>query len=256
MLQSVAAKLDEAINLLKKRNQENLAEKIFAEPHDEHVTVDGDNGEKVIFFADSEDIGPIKKLLLNQLKKKYVLKALHAAIAYLDPLQKNRMKKCGFTQQLINQSHVYIKYIMRKVGALKQLMPSMSGEKRPLMIKSNHVKKPRSVVLNVGPNRNDSDDNESVEDHDALAKDFQLVALIDAELAEYRLLKVSKNDKVILLQLDIRERARSDGDIKHEDIKSTFMITTNAHHISDIGSGCLRDTLYLGFKFHVQMHIF
>ncbi|OAE35849.1 hypothetical protein AXG93_4225s1540 [Marchantia polymorpha subsp. ruderalis] len=123
---SMAAKLDEAINLLKKKKQENRVEKIFAEvleeliqlldyfklaskslepfntptlhfldiwlaklmthlhPCDEPVTVDGVNGENMTISADSENIVPIKKLLIYQLKS--VLKTLHAAATYLDPL--------------------------------------------------------------------------------------------------------------------------------------------------------------------------
>lgn len=105
---------------------------------------------------------------------------------------------------------------MCKVGAPKLKVKSMCGGRRPSLAKTNSLKRPRTVVLNVGPNREDSDDNESVEDHDEPVEDSQLEASIDAELAEYRLLKVSKNDKVILLQPDTQKRARSDGDIKHD----------------------------------------
>jgi hypothetical protein len=40
----------------------------------------------VTITVDSDEIGPIKALLLNQLKEKYFLKSLHAVAAYMDPL--------------------------------------------------------------------------------------------------------------------------------------------------------------------------
>ncbi|PTQ50293.1 LOW QUALITY PROTEIN: hypothetical protein MARPO_0001s0300 [Marchantia polymorpha] len=251
MLQSVTAKLDETINLLKKKKHENRAEKIYAQvleeliqlldyfklasnslepfntltlhllgiwlanqkthlqPRDELVSVDGANGK-------SENIAPIKKQLLDQLKEKYILKSLHATIAYLDSLQKNRLKDYGFTQQLIDQGHIYLKDIMRKVGASKLRVLSMSSGRRTSLTKTNSVKRPHTVVFNIGPDREYSDDNESVEDHDEPVKDSQLEAPIDVKLAEYRLLKVFKNDKVILLQPDTWKKARSNGDIKHD----------------------------------------
>jgi hypothetical protein len=58
------------------------------QPRVEPVTVDGVDDEKVTIAADSDEIGPIKALLLGQLKEKYFLKPFHAAAAYLDPLQK------------------------------------------------------------------------------------------------------------------------------------------------------------------------
>jgi hypothetical protein len=68
----------------------------------EPITVNGADGEKVTIAADSDEIGPIKALLLDQLKEKYFLKPLQIATAYLDPLQKNRLRDCGITQKLID----------------------------------------------------------------------------------------------------------------------------------------------------------
>jgi hypothetical protein len=48
-------------------------------------------------LTDSEDIAPIKVHLLEQLEEKFFLKPLHGVVAYLDPLQKNRLKDYGFT---------------------------------------------------------------------------------------------------------------------------------------------------------------
>jgi hypothetical protein len=73
----------------------------------------------VTIAADSDKIGPIKALMLGQLKEKYFLKPLHAAITYLDPLQKNRLLNCGFTRELIDHGLLYLKDIMRKVGPPK-----------------------------------------------------------------------------------------------------------------------------------------
>ncbi len=70
----------------------------YLQPRVEPVTVDGADGEKVTIVADNDEIGPIKALLLGQLKEKYFLKPLHDAATYLDPLQKNRLFNCGFTQ--------------------------------------------------------------------------------------------------------------------------------------------------------------
>jgi hypothetical protein len=43
----------------------------------------------------------------------------------------------------------------------------------------------------------------------------QFEALIEHKLASYRLLKVDKSDKKVLLQEDTRKRARPDGEVKH-----------------------------------------
>ncbi len=63
----------------------------------EPVTIDDADGEKVTITTDSDEIGPIKVLLLGQLKEKYFLKPLHAVATYLDPLQNNHLLDCGFT---------------------------------------------------------------------------------------------------------------------------------------------------------------
>jgi len=169
MLQSVSAELDESTELLKKKKQEDHAEKIFEElldelirllhyfklastslepfntptlhfvgmwlaklkahfqPRDEPITVNGTNGEKMTIPADSENIAPIKVRLLKQLEEKFFFKPLHIAAAYLDPLQKNRPKDYGFTQELIDQGLIYLKDIMRKVSPPKPPAASMSN---------------------------------------------------------------------------------------------------------------------------------
>ncbi len=110
--------------------------------------------------ADSENIAPIKVRLLKQLEEKFFLKPLHIAAAYLDPLQKNRLKDYGLTQELIDQGLVYLKDIMRKVGPPKPLAASMSGgmQQRPLVVKKNLVKRPRTVFVHTGQSRDDSDE--------------------------------------------------------------------------------------------------
>jgi hypothetical protein len=100
--------------------------KAHLQPRDEPVTVKGTSGEKMTIPVDSEDIAPIKVRLLEQLEEKFFLKPLHAATAYLDPLQKNRLKDYGFTQELIDQGLVYLKDIMRKVDPPKPPVTSMS----------------------------------------------------------------------------------------------------------------------------------
>jgi len=85
----------------------------------EPITVDGADGEKVTITANSDEIGPIKALLLSQLKEKYFLKPLHITATYLDPLQKNRLLDYGFTQELIYHDLLYLKDIMHKVGTPK-----------------------------------------------------------------------------------------------------------------------------------------
>jgi hypothetical protein len=44
----------------------------------------------------------------------------------------------------------------------------------------------------------------------------QLKALIEHELASYRLLKADKSDKKVLLEEDTCKRARLDGEVKHD----------------------------------------
>jgi hypothetical protein len=251
----VSAELDESTELLKKKEQEDRAEKIFEElldelirllhyfklaskslepfntptlhfvgmwlaklkahlqPRDEPITVNGANGEKMTIPVDSENIAPIKVRLLNQLEEKFFLKPLHVAAAYLDPLQKNRLKDYGFTQELIDQGLVYLKDIMRKVGPPKPPAASMSDgmRQRPPVVKKNLVKRPRTVFVHVGP----SQDEESEDDAEP-AEESQLEARIDKELAEYRMFKASKSDKEVLLQPDTRKRAQEDGDVKHD----------------------------------------
>jgi hypothetical protein len=80
----------------------------------EPVTINSANSEKVTIVADNDEIGLIKALLLSQ--EKYFLKQLHATATYLDPLQKNSLLDCGFTQELINHGLFYFKDVMRKVG--------------------------------------------------------------------------------------------------------------------------------------------
>ncbi len=254
----MSAELDESTELLKKRKQDDRAEKIFEElldelirllhyfklaskslepfntptlhlvdmwlaklkahlqPRDEPVTVKDASGEKMTIPTDSEDIAPIKVRLLEQLEEKFFLKPFHAAVAYLDPLQKNRLKDYGFTQKLINQGLVYLKDIMRRVDPPKPPATSMSGGMRqcPPVVKKNLVKRLCNVFVHVGPSRDDSD--EESEDDIELAEESQLEARIDQELAEYHMFKASKSDKDVLLQPDTRKRAREDGDVKHD----------------------------------------
>jgi len=122
------------------------------QPRVEPMTVDGADGEKVTIATDSDEISPIKALLLNQFKEKYFLKPLHAAATYLDPLQKNRLLDYNFTQELIDHGLLYLKDIMRKVGPPKQMVVSKSGDKRPLPAKKIHTKKPCTVFVHIGPN--------------------------------------------------------------------------------------------------------
>jgi len=124
---------------------------------------------------------------------------IHAA-TYLDPLQKNHLLDCGFTQELIDHGLLYLKDIMRKVGPPKQMAVSKSGDKRPLPAKKIRAKKPRTVFVHVGLSRddNDVDSSESDNDHEQ-GEATQLEALIEHELASYRLLKADKNDKKVLL---------------------------------------------------------
>jgi hypothetical protein len=106
---------------------------------------------------------------------------------------------------------------MRKVGPPKQMAVSKSYDKCPLLAKKNRAKKSRTVFVHAGPSRNDNDhgSSESNDDHEQ-GKVAQLEALIEHELASYRLLKVDKSDKKVLLQEDTRKRARPDGEVKHD----------------------------------------
>jgi hypothetical protein len=131
------------------------------QPRVEPITVNGADGEKVTIATDNNKIGPIKALLLSQFKEKYFFKPLHAMATYLDPLQKNRLLDCGFSQELINHGLLYFKDIMCKVGPPKKMAVSKSGDKHPLSTKKNRAKKPRTVFVHAGPNRNDSDNNSS-----------------------------------------------------------------------------------------------
>jgi hypothetical protein len=101
--------------------------KAHLQPRDELVTVKGANDEDVTIPANSEDIAPIKVILLNQLEEKFVFTPLHVAVAYLD--QKNRLLGCGFIQPTIDQGLLYLKDLMHKVGAPEEPVVSMSGGK-------------------------------------------------------------------------------------------------------------------------------
>jgi hypothetical protein len=134
------------------------------QPQIEPVTVNGVDDEKVTIAADSDEIGPIKALLVGQFKEKYFRKSLHATVAYLDPLQKNRLLNCGFTQELIDHGLFYFKDIMRKVDPPKHMTVSKSGDKRPLP--KNHTKMPRTIFVHAAPSRDDNDDDSSESDDD------------------------------------------------------------------------------------------
>ncbi len=82
------------------------------------------------------------------------------------------------------------------------------------MVKKNLVKRPRTIFVHAGLSRDDSD--KELEDDAEPAEESQLKARIDQELVEYRLFKASKSDKEVLLQPDTREKAREDGDVKHD----------------------------------------
>jgi hypothetical protein len=41
--------------------------------------------------------------------EKYFLKPLHATTTYVDPLQKNHLLDCDFTQELIDHDLLYLK---------------------------------------------------------------------------------------------------------------------------------------------------
>jgi hypothetical protein len=82
------------------------------------------------------------------------------------------------------------------------------------VVKKNLIKRPRTVFVHAGLSRDDSDE-ESKDDVEP-AKESQLEARIDQELAEYHLFKASKSDKEVLLQLDTRKKAREDCDVKHD----------------------------------------
>jgi hypothetical protein len=186
------------------------------QPRVEPVTVDGADGEKVTIAADNDEISPIKALLLDRFKEKYFLKSLHSIAAYLDPLQKNCMFDYGFTQKLIDHGLFYLKDILRKVGPPKQMAVSESGDKRPLLAKKNRTKKPLIVFVHVSLSRDDSDNDSSESDtNQEQVEVAQLEALIEHELVSYRLLKVDKSDKKVLLQEDTRKIAQLDGEIKH-----------------------------------------
>jgi hypothetical protein len=75
----------------------------------EPVTVNDADNKKVTIIANSDEIGPIKALLLGQLMEKYFLKPLHATTTYVDPLQKNHLLDCDFTQELIDHDLLYLK---------------------------------------------------------------------------------------------------------------------------------------------------
>ncbi len=106
---------------------------------------------------------------------------------------------------------------MHKVGPPKQMVVSKSSYKCPLPAKKNRAKKPRTVFVHAGPSRDDSDDDSSESDgNHKHGKATQLEALIEHELALYRLLKAHKSDKKVLLQEDTRKRARPNDEIKHD----------------------------------------
>jgi hypothetical protein len=108
---------------------------------------------------------------------------------------------------LINHGLLYLKDIMRKVGPPKQITVSKSGDKRPLSANKNCAKKSRIVFVHAGPSRDDSNDDSSESDDDHEQGEVaQLEALIEHKLASYRLLKVNKSDKKVLLQGDTRKR--------------------------------------------------
>ncbi len=250
------AELTSSIELLKKKKQEDHAEKIFEwlldelirllhyfklasksfepfntptlhllgvwkaklkahlQPRDEPVTVKGANDEDVTIPADSENIAPIKVILLNQPKEKFVLTPLHAAVTYLDPLQKNSLLGCGFTQPTIDQGLLYLKDLMRKVGAPEEPVVSMSSGKLPPVPKKSIVKRSHTIFVHARPSQDESEDDESKGNEPD--ENVELEARIDCEFTENRMFKASKTDKDILLQSDTRKWACHDGDVQHD----------------------------------------
>jgi hypothetical protein len=122
------------------------------QPRIEPITIDGVDDEKVTIAADNDEISPIKALLLYQLKEKYFFKPLHSVATYLDPLQKNCLLDCGFTQKLIDHGLLYLKDIMRKVGPPKQMVVFKCSDKRPLPAKKNCVATLTWPSVGVKPN--------------------------------------------------------------------------------------------------------
>jgi hypothetical protein len=162
----------------------------------------------VTIVANSDEIGPIKALLLGHLKEKYFFKPLHATIAYLDLLQKNHLLDCGFIQELIDHGLFYLKDIMCKVGPPKHMVVSKSCDKCPLPAKKNCAKKPCIVFVRADPSQDDNDDDFSENNGDhKQGKATHLEALIEHELALYRLLKADNSDKKVLLQEDTSKKA-------------------------------------------------
>jgi hypothetical protein len=221
----------------------------------EPITVDGANSEKVTIAVDSDEIGPIKALLLGQFKEKYFLKPLHTATTYLNPLQKNCLLDCGFTQELIDHGLLYLKDIMRKVGPPKQMVVSKSGDKHPLSAKKICAKKPRTIFVHIGPSRDDNnnDSSESNNNHEQ-GEAAQFEALIEHKLASYHLLKADKSDKKVLLQEDTCKRAQLDGEVKHN-IGLLPWWKNQVCQFSHSNSRRPCHTLHFGFKFDAKMFI-
>jgi hypothetical protein len=183
------------------------------EPYD---AVEQDN-KTVVIPPDSEEMAPIKRIVLKQLEEKFTLRPIHAAAALLHPKQKNRMLQYGFNMELVDQGMHYLKSVMRQVGP--PLPAAINDKRAPISVQRSRrpPKRPKVVVRHLGPNLHDDDSSEdgSDPDEDAAATDSNL-ARIDLELANYMSLKLKRADKDILYQADKRKCARQNANVVHD----------------------------------------
>lgn len=127
--------------------------KTHLQPQDEPIIIKGDDYEDVIITSNSKEIASIKVPLLHQLEEKYILFPLHIVVAYLEALQKNRMLEHAFTQVTIDQVKVYLKDIMRKIGAPMQSAAFFAGGMRSSVVKKNRVKRSHTIFVHTSPSR-------------------------------------------------------------------------------------------------------
>ena len=66
---------------------------------------------------DTSDMMQIKSLVMEQIKKKWILRPIHAVAAFLDPRQKSHLETFGFSRAMLDDGMDKIKSTMRSVGA-------------------------------------------------------------------------------------------------------------------------------------------
>lgn len=135
---------------------------------------------------DSESIINIKRHILESVKEKWLIKAIHCAAAILDPRQKCRLADFGYTAQLIEDGYAIIKDKMHFCGTGA---PANNTKKRPAV----PVAKSKLELDRISDDSEDESDTENDQYADA-----ELSLRIASEINDYKKLRLTKEEKMML----------------------------------------------------------